>query len=280
MKKATFIIGIISIFSCSNLFGQYCTPPNFNSGPFTGILSVDFESISNTSSGSDGYTDYTSGNVATIMQGSSYAIDIRLEHTIINSGFTDNLDLRVWIDWNQDGDFADAGEEVVTQVVDLSGSGTTNAVVYSGSITVPTGATLGNTRMRVYEDMMVADGHLAPTPCGYSSGVGQHGECEDYALTIVSASTAGIEDLGIISKMTVFPNPTSDNSTIQFNLNNSENVNIHIFNLIGEVIYETNKNFNAGLNSILLETEDFLPGVYIINVSTAQEQMSKQLTVF
>jgi hypothetical protein len=48
----------------------------------------------------------------------------------------------VWIDFNSDGDFDDAGEQVWT-------SGTTNSSSVSGTFSIPASATIGATRMRV-----------------------------------------------------------------------------------------------------------------------------------
>jgi len=71
----------------------------------------------------------------------------------------------VYTDWNQDGDFLDAGEETIL-------SGTTT---FTGSVAVPVSALNGNTRMRVrltYTTGMA--------PCGTAS----YGETEDYTLTV------------------------------------------------------------------------------------------------
>ncbi len=207
MKKIYTMFVALVVLAAANVFGQYCIPPPFSSGPYTGILNVTFESINNTTAGTIGYADYTaSAGIASVEQGATVPISIQCEHTICNSGFTDNVDLRVWIDWNQDDDFADAGEEMINTLVDLTiASGSYNTVVYAGNITVPGGAALGTTRMRVYEDMLVADGHSAPTPCGYTSGIGQHGEAEDYTIEVTApgAGAAPVTDF-IADQTTVF----------------------------------------------------------------------------
>jgi hypothetical protein len=48
----------------------------------------------------------------------------------------------VWIDFNADGDFDDAGEQVMT-------IGATSSSPVSGTVSIPTSATIGATRMRV-----------------------------------------------------------------------------------------------------------------------------------
>ena len=58
---------------------------------------------------------------------------------------------RVWIDYNRDGDFEDAGE--------LAFSEDATSSVVTGSFSVPTGGS-GNTRMRVSMKW-----EAAPSPC-------------------------------------------------------------------------------------------------------------------
>jgi hypothetical protein len=74
---------------------------------------------------------------------------------------------KIWIDYNKDGDFDDAGEEV------FSGYGSS---VVSGSFTVSTSASSGATRMRV---SMRYGGN--PPTCGTFTW----GEVEDYTANIL-----------------------------------------------------------------------------------------------
>ena len=77
----------------------------------------------------------------------------------------------VWIDFNKNGSFADAGELVYTSPV-VTGP-------YTGSITIPAGATTGSTRMRI----RLHDSFFGPnaTPCGNSG----YGQVEDYTVNII-----------------------------------------------------------------------------------------------
>lgn len=79
---------------------------------------------------------------------------------------------KVYIDYNGDADFADAGELVYTS------AGVTSAT--SASITIPTTAITGSTRMRV----IMKDGSISG-PCE----VYTYGEVEDYTLNLQAATT-------------------------------------------------------------------------------------------
>lgn len=84
----------------------------------------------------DGYEDYTAMNV-TQLPGNT------VNFSVAGDG-TGTYGYAIWVDWNKDGDFDDANEEVY-----MSSSYATSA---SGSFTVPTGVIAGSTRMRVMAD--------------------------------------------------------------------------------------------------------------------------------
>jgi hypothetical protein len=96
--------------------------------------------------------------------------------------------LAAWFDFNQDGDFADAGEYFLISNT-ASGTGTNN-IIYSLSISVPATAALGNTRMRIIylRGVTLNSGNS----CINTSG--NYGEVEDYMINIVEphGNTFGI----------------------------------------------------------------------------------------
>ncbi len=129
---------------------------------------VQLEGIDNTSgAGNGGYTDFTSVSTG-LAKGDTYTITV----TPTWSGTTYSEGYSVWIDYNQNGVFTDAGEQVWTQSA-------TQTTPVSGSFTVPTSALDGNTRMRV---SMKYNG--VPTSCESF----QYGEVEDYTVTIGGAT--------------------------------------------------------------------------------------------
>lgn len=156
---------------CALAGGEGCTPPppppaycasQGNNWSYEWIAQVTVGSMTN-SSGAAGYTDFT-GITVNANQGSSYNVSI----TPGFSSSTYNEYYKIWVDFNQDLDFEDAGEEVFS-----AGPSTTTV---NGSITIPGSAPTGSTRMRV--TMKYA---AAPTsPCEFFS----YGEVEDYTINI------------------------------------------------------------------------------------------------
>ncbi|MGG5488434.1 GEVED domain-containing protein, partial [Gaetbulibacter sp. PBL-D1] len=91
------------------------------------ISRVQLNTIDN-SSGAQFYSDFTSIST-TLTKGSQYTITVTPTWT----GTTYNEAYSVWIDYNRDGDFNDAGEQVWTQ-------SPTQTTPVSGTFTIPTNA--------------------------------------------------------------------------------------------------------------------------------------------
>ena len=137
-----------------------------------GVTLVSFNTINNSSGKPSGYSDYTSQSTD-VGLGNSYDLTVNLN---TDGDYTEYA--AVWIDWNQNGDFTDSGEEYdLGSVTDTDDGATSNSPL---SITVPATATLGNTRMRVS-----ARWNLLPTPCLTD----HYGEVEDYTINVIDGCT-------------------------------------------------------------------------------------------
>jgi len=126
---------------------------------------VTFGSINNASTSTNGYEDFTAIST-NVSAGSSYPLNVT------SGSFTSysSDQVMVWIDFNQDGDFDDAGEDVLVTAESNS--------PWAGTIAIPSGAYNGNTRMRI----RMHDASLGAnyTACGASS----YGQVEDYTVSI------------------------------------------------------------------------------------------------
>ena len=147
-------------------YAALCTPaPTSVDG--IGITNVTLNSINNTTGVEAGnYGDYTA-QIATVTQGVTETCYITF-----STGYT--YVTKIWVDWNNDLDFADAGEEVYSGT-----SLATNPTTLTATFTVPAGASLGNHRMRIGGADVGP-----PTPC-YT---GSYASFEDYTLNVVVAS--------------------------------------------------------------------------------------------
>ncbi len=132
------------------------------------ISNVTFNEINN-DSGKKRYSDFTD-EVTTVETTNSYTFSL-------TPGFSytqwDEY-VRVWIDYNGDNDFTDAGEMVFEAIIPAGPSNSTpNSAV--GNIAIPANASLGATRMRVSMKK-----EAFATPCETFP----FGEVEDYTVVI------------------------------------------------------------------------------------------------
>jgi len=145
---------------------EYC---DAGADAFDQLYMTNFElnTISNATAGAS-YSDFT--NLSTdVLLSDTYSFTVEA-----NTGFDYNQCL-IWVDWNTDGDFEDTGEEVFASPIE-------NAATYTGNITIPATANIGETTMRI-RIAYNRDGYNPnDTPCGNSG----HGEVEDYTLNITS----------------------------------------------------------------------------------------------
>ncbi|GAA4235399.1 hypothetical protein GCM10022291_17180 [Postechiella marina] len=147
---------------------QYCSS-SFHNPSQHYISNVNVGTLNNTTTyGASSYSDYTSISTDLTI-GNTYTITI-------SSARVDSwraAGYGIWIDYNGDGDFYDANEEVWS-------FGTSTVSPQSTSFSVPGNAITGATRMRV---SMV--NWYTPDPCAVDTNTNNYGEIEDYTINIL-----------------------------------------------------------------------------------------------
>jgi hypothetical protein len=151
---------------------NYCTQTS--SSAFGYIQSVAFGGISNTSGNNNGYVNATCQS-ASVSPGSSY--NLSLTPGFPSYPYAEYW--RVYIDYNQDGDFGDANEMAFDAI-------TASSSTVNGNIVIPSSALQGMTRMRVFMKWVGSGDMNLPLPCTNYT----YGEIEDYSIIIATNSTA------------------------------------------------------------------------------------------
>lgn len=162
--NAWYAVGVGAAYGGGGGGSEYCASQGNNVNDEY-ISRVQLNTINN-ASGAQKYSDFTSISTS-LSVGSTYTITVTPTWT----GSTYNEGYAVWIDYNGDKDFGDAGELVWSKAASTN---TPN----SGTFTVPSGAASGATRMRV---SMKYNG--IPTSCETFS----YGEVEDYTINLGGA---------------------------------------------------------------------------------------------
>jgi PKD repeat protein len=190
----------ISLYAANGVGNDTETKTNYitvavSTGPCTAtsatcdefISNVTLSTINNTTACTN-YGDYTSIST-TLNLSTQYTVTVVPQiGSTANSAYTDD-EIAVWIDWNNDDDFVDAGEQVGYVIV---ASGWSNQFTF----TVPATAAIGTHTMRCRISYQPDDGAIVP--CGDS----QWGEVEDYSV-LVQSSPTGVLTLSCGSNQTI-----------------------------------------------------------------------------
>jgi hypothetical protein len=240
---------------CSSSTGP-CTASSTTCDEY--INTVQLNTINNTSACSvGGYGNYLSTST-NLIKGNQYSITVTpdlLSQT--GSAFTDD-EIAVWIDYNNDSDFSDAGEQVGYVLV---GTGWSNVFTF----TVPTSAVSSPVRMRVRISYST-DGAIVP--CGQST----YGEVEDYTVNITTSGASLLEN--DLSAITIYPNPSSDILNIDLSSANEEVKSISIVDITGKLIQTIDVLENANIS---LNVSSFASGLYHVKISSASNSIVRQI---
>jgi len=209
--------------------------------------------ITNISNESDGISPDGYGDFTDMVVSQSAGLSVDFATTIVNP----TVGTAIWVDWNNDLDFDDLGEQVFAT--------TAYGDDQTGTITVPDGTPLGSYRMRIRCDY----NNSTPLPCDVIS----FGETEDYTFEVVaapvldcegtvdgpalpgtpciyapsgyggmwSADCVCIENVGVgeiagLSGFAIYPNPAS--TTLFITTATGTPVHVKVYDMVGTLVLE------------------------------------------
>ena len=226
---------------------EYCTSTG-NMSYGTAVTNVDFAGITKSSGKTQPYSDYTTTDSAMVVRTNSYSLAVNL-----NTDGNYVINAKAWIDWNQDYDFDDAGEEYDLGSTQNASNGPTNLSPLA--IVIPATAKLGKTRMRVsclYQN--------SPTPCM----INVDGEVEDYTV-VVQPNGLGNQELPV-TQVEIFPNPTTGHFSVDMG-KMYQTIRFELTDVSGKLIrtatFENLQQINWELTGAA--------GVYLLNIQADDE---------
>jgi chitodextrinase len=224
----------------------YCTSQG-NSTADERIGKVVFGTINNTSTGTAGYENFTALST-NVVRGTANTITITpaWTSTVYSEGYA------VFIDYNQNGVFTDAGETVWTKA-------TSKTTPVSGTFTIPATATLGATRMRV---AMKYNG--VPTSCEAFP----YGQVEDYTINITSTAREIENNLNVSTlSFNVYPNPVNGDTLY---ISAIENATYKVYNVLGQEVA------NGAIENDAIPVSNMQAGTYLLEVTTNGQSAVKR----
>jgi len=237
------------------------------------IDQVAIGSISNPSGNNGGYADFTNQSTSAAAGATvSFSLTPGFASTVYDEYWA------IWIDYNQDGDFDDAGE----LAFNLS---TASQTTVTGNFTIPASATNGSTRMRV----QMKWGAAIATSCETFS----YGEVEDYTLNISGGSalignpssiptpTASIQATNAMGMqiMNLYPNPATDWVNVSYRLENAAASTIRVLDINGKMVQEQQFESMKGENVNRLSLDNLNEGSYFIMLETNGTKQMKPFVI-
>ncbi len=246
---------------------SYCSS-SANEDADSRIDKVVFGTIDNSSTtGCATYSDFTNQSTSVVV-GQQYSLTITLGSC--DGDFSKGV--KAYIDWNVDGDFDDANEEVAASGIVKNGDFTAN-------VTVPATATAGNSRLRIVlrektsDDVSDADALANIKACGAY----EWGETEDYGIVIQTSAT-GVGDELFARSVSVSPNPTNDNTQVTLDNFQMGTVNFTLVDLTGATTFKSwEVNKTTQKLKVPVSLNDLPKGVYLIQVTVNGVQAVKRV---
>ena len=204
----------------------------------------------------DGYKDYTCTDNATLVTNFPYSINI-------TTGFGYVETVKAWLDMNNDG-ILDAN----TEQIYLDSAVLRN---HSGTFTIPalpTNVYGEPLRLRLASDY---SGNPDPQPCLNLL----FGQVEDYSVFLQFYD--GVNEFNRETSFNVYPNPFGLSTNIEYNLKNSSEVSIEVFNIVGEKVncLATTEIQPPGKHSYQFNGEP--AGVYFVKLTVDDKSSVKKI---
>ncbi|MCX6267769.1 MAG: phospholipase D-like domain-containing protein [Bacteroidetes bacterium] len=114
----------------------------------------------------------------------------------------------------------------------------------------------------------------------YCKVTDQYGTQSDTVSITFRPYQQGIgEQNNLVSKLSVYPNPTTGAFTVGFNAKRSEVISVELLSSDGKVVWHTQKTTQPGLNSIGVEQITVPSGIYLVRLRTSEGDLGRKLVV-
>ncbi len=231
--------------------------PNWVSAGVKNVNIADAGLFNNTSADDDkSYKDYSCEYTAEFNSGDTYQF-------IVYTGSEDAEQVKIFIDWNDDGELDEFTELVMNE---------TAYVNHDTYFTIPTDASVArNKRLRMRVMAAIVDqGNFIGGPCDDVFW----GEIEDYSVIVDKVE--GIEELSL-GNVEVYPNPSNGNFAIKSAISLDD---VSIYNTLGKLVYQENvaKSRSAQGKELSIQA-NLNKGVYFVRLNAGDRRTTVKLVV-
>lgn len=102
--------------------------------------------------------------------------------------------------------------------------------------------------------------------------------CTSYVTNCITIGIANPQNTQSISG--IYPNPVSENTTVEFSLKARSSVRFAVNDVTGKTVYETNaREYGAGIHKVNLNLAELENGIYIVRLNSDNETSSTRISV-
>lgn len=94
-----------------------------------------------------------------------------------------------------------------------------------------------------------------------------------------SNDPVGLDEIGSINGIKVYPNPTDNDLNIEFAVSNSQTVVLNVQDVSGKQVMQNLIQANEGSNLVMMDTKELASGVYFLKVQTGNGEETIQFVV-
>lgn len=99
-------------------------------------------------------------------------------------------------------------------------------------------------------------------------------------INLYDPTTVGLEGIDFMQSLNLFPNPTSENLTINFDLTHGEKMAIDILDITGRLVLPVSEGFTpAGKQSLDANVTSLAPGIYFVRLQVGNQQIVRRFAV-
>ena len=127
----------------------------------------------------------------------------------------------------------------------------------------------------VYEELSDPNDDIAPVQFKY---------IKDFFYTDASFTVQSIDeqipDIKTASVSQNFPNPCNAETYVMVSMNESNNLNIEVYSLTGQMVYTWDYGYlHEGPHTITIDASQFTPGVYFYTVAAGEQKVTRKMIV-
>lgn len=93
-------------------------------------------------------------------------------------------------------------------------------------------------------------------------------------------ASLGLNENQSINEVKLFPNPATDNTVVEFNLDNASDISVQVIDVTGKVVETISlTNASAGKNTAELNVASLATGIYSVEIKSNESSITKKLVV-